>query len=84
MSRVFAYTIIFTLAVAATMPAYAQQTVDRKGVASASKLQEVISGHLTEINGKYKLQVTETTFEPGGYVGEHHHVGPGIRYVCLR
>lgn len=81
MPRVFAYTMIFTLAMAATVPAFAQQTVDRKGAASTIKLQQVVSGHLTEINGKYKLQVTETTYEPGGYTGEHHHVGPGIRYV---
>ncbi len=59
----------------------AQQQVDRKGTASTVKLEQVISGHLTALNGKYKLQVTETTFEPGGYVSQHDHVGPGIRYV---
>jgi len=25
--------------------------------------------------------VTELVLEPGGYVGEHHHAGPGIRQV---
>ena len=60
----------------------AQQQVDRKGTASTVKLEQVMSGYLTALNGKYKLTVTETTFEPGGYVGEHHHVGPGIRYVA--
>jgi quercetin dioxygenase-like cupin family protein len=60
----------------------AQQTVERKGVASTVKLEEAVFGYLTELNGKYKLRVTETTFEPGGYVGEHHHVGPGIRFVA--
>jgi quercetin dioxygenase-like cupin family protein len=60
----------------------AQQTVERKGLASTVKLEEAVFGYLTELNGKYKLRVTETTFEPGGYVGEHHHVGPGIRFVA--
>ncbi len=60
----------------------AQQQVDRKGYVSAVKLEQVMSGYLTELNGKYKLRVSETTIEPGGYVGEHQHVGPGIRYVA--
>jgi quercetin dioxygenase-like cupin family protein len=41
-----------------------------------------MSGYLTELNGKYKLRATETTIEPGGFVGEHHHIGPGIRYIA--
>ena len=60
----------------------AQQKVDRKGTASTVKLDQVISGYLTDLNGKYKLQVSEITYEPGGYTGEHHHVGPGIRFVA--
>lgn len=60
----------------------AQQTVERKGVASTVKLEDAAFGYLAELNGKYKLRVTETTFEPGGYVGEHNHVGPGIRFVA--
>jgi len=59
----------------------AQQQVERKGTASTIKLEWVMSSHLTELNGKYKLQVTEITFDPGGYVSQHDHVGPGIRYV---
>ena len=27
------------------------------------------------------LAATEVTFEPGGYVSEHHHVGPHIVFV---
>ena len=34
-----------------------------------------------DINGKYKLRITELTLAPGGHVGEHNHVGPGIRQV---
>ena len=46
------------------------------------KLDEVLFGHLTELNGKFKIRVTtEFTFEPGAYLGVHHHVGPGVRYV---
>jgi len=60
----------------------AQQKVDVKGVKGKVTLEEPVSGHLTELNGKYKLRVTEVTVDPGGLVGEHHHVGPGIRYVA--
>ncbi len=61
---------------------FAQQPVERKGVAPAVKLTEENFGFLSDLNGKYKLVATQTTFEPGGYVGEHNHVGPGIRYVA--
>ncbi len=60
----------------------AQQSVERKGLAATVKLEGTDFGHLSELNGKYKLRVTEATFEPGGYVGEHQHVGPGIRFVA--
>ena len=55
--------------------------VDTKGLVAKIKFESVLSGYLTELNGKYKLRVTELTLEPGGYVGEHNHVGPGIRLV---
>lgn len=60
----------------------AQLSVERKGVASAVKLGGENLGFLGDLNGKYKLVATQTTFEPGGYVGEHNHAGPGIRYVA--
>ena len=59
----------------------AQQPVERKGVASTVKLEGTEFGYLSELNGKYKLRVTETIIEPGGSIGEHHHVGPGIRFL---
>jgi len=59
----------------------AQQKVERKGTASTVKLEQAMSGYLTALNGKYKLVATETTFEPGGNIADHHHVGPGIRFV---
>jgi hypothetical protein len=59
----------------------AQETVETRGITSEVKIEEVIFGHLTELNGKFKLRATELTFAPDGYVGVHHHAGPGIRYV---
>jgi quercetin dioxygenase-like cupin family protein len=59
----------------------AAQTVEARGITSEIKLEEVVFGHLAEINGKFKLRATEVTFAPGAYLGVHHHVGPGIRYV---
>ena len=59
----------------------AQQHVEARGITSTVKLEEIIFGHLVELNGKYKLRATEVTFAPDAYLGVHHHVGPGIRYV---
>jgi quercetin dioxygenase-like cupin family protein len=59
----------------------AQEAVETRGVTSAIKIDEVVFGHLTELHGKFKLRATELTFAPDGYIGVHHHVGPGIRYV---
>ena len=55
--------------------------VARKGTAAKVKHEEVVSGYLTALNGKYKLRVSENTFQPGGYVGDHHHAGPGLRVI---
>jgi quercetin dioxygenase-like cupin family protein len=63
--------------------AFAQQPakVETTGAASQIKLEQTASGYLTELNGKYKLRAGETTIEPGGHIGKHHHAGPGIRLV---
>jgi quercetin dioxygenase-like cupin family protein len=55
--------------------------VVKKDQDSTIKIEQVISGHLAELNGKYKMRATETIYKPGGFIGEHHHVGPGIRFV---
>jgi quercetin dioxygenase-like cupin family protein len=55
--------------------------VDTQGLVAKIKFEAPLGGFLTEINGKYKLRVTELTLAPGGHVGEHNHVGPGIRQV---
>jgi quercetin dioxygenase-like cupin family protein len=59
----------------------AQDAVEARGITTEIKIEEVIFGHLTELNDKLKLRASEFTFAPGGYLGAHHHVGPGIRYV---
>jgi quercetin dioxygenase-like cupin family protein len=59
----------------------AQEKVEVRGITSVIKLEEVTFGHLTELNGKFKMRATEFTFAPGAYLGEHHHVGPGVRHI---
>jgi quercetin dioxygenase-like cupin family protein len=69
---------------AGVRPAAAQTPgarVDTKGLTARIRFESVLSGYLNELNGRYKLRVTELVLEPGGYVGEHHHAGPGIRQV---
>jgi len=56
-------------------------SIEVKGFKRTPIAEQVISGPLTEINGKYKMTVTAFTFEPGGYVGPHLHAGPGFRCV---
>jgi quercetin dioxygenase-like cupin family protein len=60
----------------------AQQRVDIQGITAKVRLEEVLLGHLAELNGKFKLRVTELTVQPGGFLGEDHHAGPGIRLVA--
>jgi len=55
--------------------------VPSNGLHSTIKYEQVLSGHLTDVNGKYKLRVGEVTFAPGGWVGDHQHRGPGIRFL---
>jgi len=59
----------------------AQEKVEARGITAEIKLEEVTFGYLTELNGKFKMRATEFTFAPGSYLGVHHHVGPGIRYI---
>jgi quercetin dioxygenase-like cupin family protein len=75
------FTLLLLVALLGTDRVAAQETVEARGVTSVIKIDEVVFGHLTELNGKFKLRATELTFGPNGYIGVHHHVGPGIRYV---
>jgi quercetin dioxygenase-like cupin family protein len=43
--------------------------------------EQVLSGHVTDLNGRYKFRVSEVKYQPGGYVGDHHHAGPGVRVI---
>ena len=66
---------------AAAQPPGSPVKVDAKGLAAKIKFEAPLAGFLTDLNGKYKLRVTELTLAPDGFVGEHNHVGPGIRQV---
>jgi quercetin dioxygenase-like cupin family protein len=58
--------------------------VDTKGVSARILYEAPISGgHLPELKGKYKLRITEISIAPGGHVGDHNHLGPGIRQMTL-
>jgi quercetin dioxygenase-like cupin family protein len=61
-----------------------QLKVDTKGV-SARILYEapITGGHLPELKDKYKLRITEITIAPAGHVGDHNHLGPGIRQMTV-
>jgi quercetin dioxygenase-like cupin family protein len=74
---------VLTFFLLLSIPSYAQaqDKVDKKNSESKIKLEQLISGHLQELNGKYKMRVTETTYLPEGYIGNHQHSGPGIRYI---
>jgi quercetin dioxygenase-like cupin family protein len=55
--------------------------VDLKGFHGKVKAELTDLGHLSELNGKYRLRVTEVTMDPGGFMHAHHHLGPGLRCV---
>jgi quercetin dioxygenase-like cupin family protein len=81
MFRLLLGSLLLLSFVASTASAQQPAAVDSKGQHPAVKLEQLVSGHLTELNGRYKLRVTEVTYDPSGYIGPHHHVGPGIRCV---
>lgn len=63
---------------------YAQsnsEAVERKGQHAELKLERILTGNLTELNDRYKIRVALVTYDPGGFVGNHHHAGPGLRCV---
>ena len=66
---------------AAAQPTGSPVKVDTEGLIAKIKFEAPLAGFLSDLNGKYKLRVTELTLAPGGHVGEHNHVGPGIRQV---
>jgi len=66
------------------LSAQAQETskVDTKGVTASILFEAPITGgHVSELEGEYKLRVTEIAIGAGGHVGDHNHLGPGIRQM---
>ena len=77
---------IFFLSAAFVAEANAAESlkVDTKGVTAQILYEAPISGgHLSELKDRYQLRVTEIAIAPGGYVGAHNHLGPGIRQMTV-
>jgi len=55
--------------------------VDLKGFHAKVKAELADLGHLSELNGKYRIRVTEVSMDPAGYMHAHHHIGPGLRCI---
>ena len=64
-----------------TLAAEPPVVVEKQGQVSKTKIEATIAGHLSGLNGKFKLRASEVTYSPGGFIGPHHHAGPGIRCV---
>ena len=77
--------IAFTAALGAAsgfLAVHAQQSqIETKGLTRKIIAEQVLSGPLTELNGKYKMVAIDFAIAPGGYVGPHLHAGPGFRCV---
>ncbi len=50
--------------------------VESDGKHGEIKIDEVVAGHLSELNGRYRLRVAEVTYDPGGHIGSHHQQSP--------
>jgi quercetin dioxygenase-like cupin family protein len=74
---VVAFAILF---LAASASAKADE-VEIKGFHQKIKAELSDLGQLAELNGKYRIRVTQTTIDPGGYMHAHLHLGPGLRCV---
>ena len=75
---------LLTFIAIAELPMLSQSSatkVDMKDIKPAVKFEQPVKGFLTPLNDKLKLRATEIDFAPGGMVGDHFHVGPGVRYV---
>ena len=47
--------LLFMVLLSGVHPLAAQQHLEARGITSAIKLEEIIFGHLVELNGKFKL-----------------------------
>lgn len=74
--------ILFLALASLTTRAAEQLKVDTRGVAAKILYEAPITGgHMPELTGKYKMRITEISIGPGGHVGDHNHLGPGIRQM---
>lgn len=76
--------VFFFISTTVLIPAHADEPlkVDTRGVTAKILYEAPINGgHLPELKGKYKMRITEISIAPGGHVGEHNHLGPGIRQM---
>ena len=56
--------------------------VDTQGVTAKILYEAPINGgHVPHLKDKYKMRITEITIAAGGHVGDHNHLGPGIRQM---
>lgn len=81
MKIALAFGAMTLFAISITTTGHEPNVVATDGKQSKVILEHPVAGHLEELNGKYKLRVAEVTYVPGGYIGPHHHAGPGIRCI---
>ena len=56
----------------------AQEKVEARGITPVIKLDEVLFGHLTELNGKFKIELPSSRL-CRAYLGVHHQTSdPGF------
>ena len=75
------FTLLLFVALLSGAGRLAAQEKVNTGHHVGDEIEEVIFGHLTELNDKYKMRASEVTFARRGDLGVHYHVGPGILYV---
>ena len=74
-------TLALVLAAFGISAANAQQlaAVESKGKHGQVKLDKVVTGYLSDLNGRFRLRVTEVTYDPSGYIGPQYQFGSSIR-----
>ncbi len=60
------------------MLSIAHSGVDERGLTGRTMLDQPLPARYAA----YQFHVTEGVYAPGGYIGDHRHVGPGVRIVA--
>ena len=84
MNRIFWRAALLFAWAGALVTAHANEPlkVDTQGVTAKILYEAPINGgHVPDLKGKYKMRITEISIAPGGHVGDHNHLGPGIRQM---